>query len=115
MNDRTLDECNDINRHVKTETRDGVRLQSSEEQMGFSFHITTIYAGSTTDNSYKNHLQSLFCFSGNGEGGTLDDGRVYEIEPGTIYVLDKNDRHVLRGGTERDPGRGPVRPTDRHF
>lgn len=97
---RTLDECRDTDRHVKTKTWESVRMQLSEDQMGYSFHITTIFAGSTTDIWYKNHLESVFCVSGNGEVETLDDGKIYRIEPGTIYILDKNDRHQLRGGTE---------------
>jgi len=71
-----------------------------DDRMGFSFHITTIFAGSETPIWYKNHLESVFCINGNGEIETLDDGKVYPIKAGTIYILDQNDRHVLRGGTE---------------
>ena len=30
----------------------------------------------------------------------IADGKKYKIEPGTVYILDKHDRHYLRGGTE---------------
>ena len=38
--------------------------------------------------------------AGNGEIETVDDGKVYKIEPGTLYLLDKHDKHLLRGGSE---------------
>jgi len=97
---RTLDDCCDTDRHVKTDAWESVRLQLNDDNMGYSFHITTIFTGSETDICYKNHLESVFCISGNGEVETLDDGKVYKIGPGTLYILDKNDRHQLRGGTE---------------
>ena len=31
---------------------------------------------------------------------SLDDGKVYPIKPGTIYILDKHDRHILRAFKE---------------
>ena len=68
--------------------------------MGFSFHITTIYANTETHIWYQNHLESVYCISGNGEIETIADGKVYKIEPGTLYVLDKHDEHMLRGGSE---------------
>jgi L-ectoine synthase len=36
--------------------------------------------------------------SGEGEIETLSDGKVYPIAPGTLYILDKNDEHLLRAG-----------------
>ena len=68
--------------------------------MGFSFHITTIYAGADFEMHYQNHLESVYCISGEGEVQTLDDGRVYPIKPGTIYILDKHDKHILRAVSE---------------
>jgi L-ectoine synthase len=34
--------------------------------------------------------------SGEGEIETCDDGKVYQIRPGTLYILDKHDKHLLR-------------------
>ncbi len=31
---------------------------------------------------------------------TLDDGKQYPIKPGTIYVLDQHDKHILRAFEE---------------
>ena len=74
---------------------DSVRLLLKDDNMGFSFHITTIYAGAEFQMHYQNHLESVYCMSGEGEVETLSDGKKYSITPGTVYALDKNDKHVL--------------------
>ncbi len=99
---RTLEECRKTERRVLAENGnwESVRLSLADDNMGFSFHITTIYAGTETHIWYKNHLETVYCISGNGEVETLKDGKVYKIEPGTVYILDQNDEHLLRGGSE---------------
>ncbi len=79
---------------------DSTRLLLKDDNMGFSFHITTIYKGADFQMHYQNHLESVFCMSGRGEVETLADGKKYPIEPGTIYILDQNDKHVLRAFEE---------------
>lgn len=49
---------------------------------------------------YQNHLESVYCISGEGEVETLDDGKKSSITPGTIYILDQHDKHVLRAFSE---------------
>jgi L-ectoine synthase len=34
--------------------------------------------------------------SGRGEIELLEDGTVFPIETGTLYILDKHDKHILR-------------------
>ena len=97
---RTLEECENSDRRVTTETWESTRMLLKDDKMGFSFHITTIYANKETHIHYKNHLESVYCMSGNGEIETLSDGKVYQIRPGTLYILDQHDDHMLRGGTE---------------
>lgn len=97
---RTLEEFENSERRVATETWESTRMLLKDDKMGFSFHITTIYANKETHIHYKNHLESVYCMSGNGEIETLSDGKVYQIRPGTLYILDKHDEHMLRGGTE---------------
>ncbi|MCP5015517.1 MAG: ectoine synthase [Ketobacter sp.] len=79
---------------------ESTRMLLKDDGMGFSFHITTIYEGADFQMHYQNHLESVYCVSGKGEVETLDDGKVYPIEPGTLYVLDKHDKHVLRAFKE---------------
>ena len=79
---------------------ESTRLLLKDDNMGFSFHITTIYAGADFRMHYQNHLESVFCISGEGEVETLSDGKCYPIAPGTIYILDQHDEHILRARNE---------------
>ncbi|MDX1366455.1 ectoine synthase [Pseudomonas sp.] len=97
---RTLADCEQSNRKIVSETWDSTRMLLKDDNMGFSFHITTIYANTETHIWYQNHLESVFCISGEGEIETIADGKIYPIAPGTLYILDKNDEHLLRGTTE---------------
>ncbi|MFP2768007.1 ectoine synthase [Oceanisphaera sp. KMM 10153] len=99
---RTLAECEQSERRVQSDTGtwESTRMLLKDDNMGFSFHITTIYANTETHIHYQNHLESVYCMSGNGEIEDLADGKIYPIQPGTLYILDKHDNHLLRGGSE---------------
>ena len=79
---------------------ESTRMLLKNDNMGFSFHITTIYAGADFHMHYQNHLESVYCMSGEGEVETLADGKKYPIAPGTLYILDKHDEHMLRATKE---------------
>lgn len=97
---RNLDAANQSDRRVVSEGWESTRLLLRSDNMGFSFHITTIYAGADLPMHYQNHLESVYCISGEGEVENLADGKVYPISPGVIYILDQHDRHRLRARTE---------------
>ncbi|UTV29569.1 ectoine synthase [Photobacterium atrarenae] len=99
---RTLEECRQSERRVVAENWESTRMLLKDDNMGFSFHITTIYKNTDTHIHYKNHLESVYCVSGRGEIETLADGKVYPIEPGTLYILDQNDEHQLRACQDED-------------
>lgn len=81
---------------------ESTRMLLKDDGMGFSFHITTIYKDADFQMHYQNHLESVYCVSGRGEVETLADGKRYPISPGTLYVLNKNDKHVLRAFEEME-------------
>ena len=85
---------------IKGDTWQSVRLLLKEDQMGFSFHITTIFAGTKTKLWYKHHLESVYCMEGKGRIQDLASGKYYDIEPGVVYALDQHDRHILIADTE---------------
>lgn len=87
-------------RRVDSEGWTSVRLLLEDDQMGFSFHITTIYEGAELKMHYRHHLESVYCISGEGSIEDLATGKVHEIRPGVVYALDKNDRHILRARRE---------------
>jgi L-ectoine synthase len=97
---RTLQEAKGTDRRVVAKNWESTRLVLMDDMMGYSFHITTIYAGTETHMEYKHHLETVYCLSGVGEVETIEDKKVYPIRPGTVYVLDKHDRHILRAKTE---------------
>ncbi len=77
-----------------------VRMLLADDRMGFSFHITTIEAGSEHTFHYKNHFESVYCISGHGSITDLATGETHEIRPGVMYALDKHDKHTLRCSEE---------------
>lgn len=94
---RTLAGANKTNRRIVSPDGnwESTRLLLKEDNMGFSFHITTIYKDADFQMHYQNHLESVYCISGRGEIERLEDGTIFPIEPGTVYVLDKHDKHRL--------------------
>jgi L-ectoine synthase len=76
------------------------RLINKADGMGFSFSDTIIKAGTETKIWYKNHLEAVYCISGNGSIKDLATGITHDIKPGVLYALNLHDRHILRGGTE---------------
>lgn len=93
---RDLEDCENSDRCVKSQTWQSVRMLLKDDNMGFSFHITTIFAGTVTPMHYQQHLESVYCMSGRGEIEDLASGAVHPIKPGTLYILDQHDKHVLR-------------------
>lgn len=93
---RNLADIVGTDRDVKAETWESRRLCLADDRMGFSMHDTILYAGQETHMWYKNHLEAVYCIEGK---GTIEDkatGEVHEIGPGTIYLLDQHDKHVVR-------------------
>ena len=97
---RRLNDILNTDRDIKTDTWASRRLLLREDGMGFSMHETTIFAGTETHIWYKHHLEAVYCVEGSGEVELIPSGEKFRIEPGTMYALNKNDRHWLRA----DPG-----------
>lgn len=95
---RTINEMKGTDREVFAENGNWVsrRLLLKKDDMGFSFHETVIFAGTETHIWYKNHLEAVYCVEGEGEIELYDSGEIFEIKPGTMYALNKHDRHYLR-------------------
>jgi L-ectoine synthase len=74
------------------------RFLLARDGMGFTLTDTIIDAGSESLLEYPNHLEACYCIEGEGE---IEDreGTIHRIEPGTMYALDKHDKHYLRATT----------------
>src|SRR5690606_32630417 len=87
-------------RRIVSEGWESTRLLLKNDEVGFSFHITTIYQNAELHFHYHNHFESVYCISGKGEIEDLATGKIYPITPGTLYVLDQHDKHILRAQEE---------------
>lgn len=85
---------------VDTETWSSKRLLVKKDNVGFSLHDTTIKAGTETEIWYKHHVEAVYCIQGEGEIEMLETGNIYRIQPGTLYVLNRHEKHILRGKSE---------------
>lgn len=76
------------------------RLLLSRDKMGFSFHDTLIHAGTETYIHYANHLEAVYCVSGEGEIELIETGETFQIRDGTMYALNGHEKHKLRATKE---------------
>lgn len=97
---RDLNVEKNTTRKVESKGWDSVRLLLKDDGVGFSFHITTIHAGTEHLFHYKNHFECVYCISGNGSIENSATGELHPIHPGVMYVLNEHDRHRLKGDTE---------------
>ena len=97
---RKLDAVRASERNVEGKGWESARLALKDDKMGFSFHVTTMFAGEEIRMHYKHHLESVFVLSGEGTIEDLGTGLTHELRPGTLYLLDKHDRHVVRPATD---------------
>jgi L-ectoine synthase len=92
---RNIESLRGTEKEVKTKNWSSTRLLLHNDDMGFSFHETVLHPDTETKIWYKNHLEAVYCIEGVGEIEE-DSGRKHNISPGTIYALNKHDRHMLR-------------------
>lgn len=76
------------------------RLLLKSDKAGFSFHITRIVKGAELNLHYQHHIESVYCIRGTGEIVDIAAGETHAIAPGTLYVLDLHDKHILRAFDE---------------
>jgi len=95
---RNIDEIEGSEREVMAENNNWIsrRLLLKRDGVGFSLNETIIYEGTETYIWYKNHVEAVYCIEGEGEVELVDDNKVYNITPGTLYVLNKHEKHLLR-------------------
>ena len=97
---RDFNELKDSDRAVSDAGWTSVRMLLADDGMGFSFHITTLKAGSEHTFEYKHHFESVYCISGKGAITDHATGETHDIRPGVMYALDKHDKHTIRADEE---------------
>ncbi|MFD2759789.1 ectoine synthase [Lentibacillus juripiscarius] len=82
------------------ETWSSRRFILKKDGVGFSMNDTIIKAGTENYFWYKNHIEAVYCIEGEGTIEKVETGDVYDIKPGTMYLLDEHDKHVLRAKSQ---------------
>ena len=82
--------------HVIGDAFESRRILLARDGLGYSFHDTVVKKGSTQRLEYKNHIEANYCIEGEGEVEEVATGQTWPLVPGTMYVLDKHDAHIIR-------------------
>ncbi|MDX8387066.1 MAG: ectoine synthase [Ghiorsea sp.] len=95
---RHLHDIVDSERDIRAENGawESRRLILNDDAVGFSLHDTIIHAGTESLLWYKHHIEAVYCIEGEGEVETTDDGTIHPIKAGSVYLLNGNERHLLR-------------------
>ncbi len=76
------------------------RIVLGGDRVGFSFHETTIKAGTVNNFHYANHIEAVWLIEGEGTLTDRETGEKYEIGPGSMYLLNGNERHTVEPRTQ---------------
>ncbi|MDL9939005.1 ectoine synthase [Gordonia sp. ABSL1-1] len=98
---RTTDEITGTERDVADPLGNWVskRIVLGGDRVGFSFHETTINAGSVNNFHYANHIEAVWLVEGTGTLTDRETGQEYPLAPGTMYLLNGHERHTVVADT----------------
>ena len=97
---RSVQDVTDTEDDIKTPNWRSKRVVLARNQVGFSVHETTLYAGTVNDFWYANHVEAVFVTEGEGELLDKETGTTYQLGPGSLYLLDGHEHHQLRPRTQ---------------
>lgn len=97
---RHLSDLDDSDRDIRADTWRSRRFVLAGDGVGFSFHDTVLYAGTSTSMWYANHIEAVYVVSGEGELINHDTGEVHELRDGTMYLLNGHEHHTVRATTD---------------
>jgi L-ectoine synthase len=72
-----------------------LRMLTRTDGMGFTITYTTVEAGFRAELQYRNHLEACLCLEGALEIHDLDTGERHVVRQGTVYALDRHDKHTV--------------------
>ncbi|MUM17571.1 ectoine synthase [Mycobacterium sp. CBMA271] len=97
---RTTQQITGTERDVSGEGWHSKRIVLADDGVGFSFHETTIDAGTVHVFHYQHHIEAVWLTAGTGTLTNLENGDVFTLGPGSMYLLNGNERHQLSAETE---------------
>jgi L-ectoine synthase len=96
---RSVQDIAGTDRDVQTPNWRSRRLVLAKENVGFSVHETTLYAGTVNDFWYANHVEAVYVIEGEGDLLNKETGEVHQLGPDSLYLLDGHEHHQLRPRT----------------
>ncbi|GAB2714623.1 ectoine synthase [Nocardia thraciensis] len=97
---RTTADITGTDRQVDTDTWTSKRIILSDDQVGFSYHETTVAPGTETPLHYPDYVEAVWLIEGTGTLLDRDNDVTYPLAPGTMYLLDKHERHTIIADTQ---------------
>lgn len=92
---RTTAEITGTDRQVDTDHWTSKRIILADDDVGFSYHETTVVPGTETPLHYPDYIEAVWVIEGRGELIDRDNDSTYELAPGTMYLLDGHERHTI--------------------
>lgn len=97
---RTTADITDTDRDVAGTGWRSKRIVLGGDLVGFSFHETTIEAGTEHFFHYLNHVEAVWLVEGKGKLTDLDNNRTYDLAPGSMYLLNGHERHKVEAHSQ---------------
>ena len=97
---RSLASIIDTQAHVRGGAFESRRILLAKDGLGYSLHDTICKAGSAQRLEYRNHIETNYVIEGQGSVENIATGEVFPLGPGTVYVLDQYEAHLLRAETD---------------
>lgn len=97
---RRLTDLAGTDRDVKTPNWRSRRLLLASDGQAYSLHDTVIYAGTSTEMWYQHHVEAVYCIEGRGRLTNRETGEEWDLVPGTLYVLDHQEKHRVEAITD---------------
>lgn len=97
---KNLEDLIDTPRDVRGPVWASRRYLLADDGVGFTLTETTTEAGAEQILWYKHHVEANYVIEGEGEVENLATGEVFPLQPGSVYVLDRHERHCLRSFTQ---------------
>ncbi len=76
------------------------RYLLKKDGVGFTLTQTTLAAGAFLEMEYKNHIEANLVIAEEAELTDVSSGERWQLTAGSMYTLDKHDRHTLKAVTD---------------
>ncbi|WP_341267102.1 ectoine synthase [Gordonia malaquae] len=97
---RTTDEISGTERETKGETWVSKRIVLADDEVGFSYHETTVEPNTETPLHYPEYIEAVWLIEGHGTLVDRDNHRTHPLAPGTMYLLNGHEKHTIIADTE---------------